>query len=77
MLCLFVNLSACAAFAPNTQLNLQVQTNLIARPDLRYVRANDRNVVSLIALVAATPLPRSQPQRCQPLVTRIVLGFEK
>lgn len=36
-----------AAFAPNTQLNLQVQTNLIARPDLRYVRANDRNVVSL------------------------------
>jgi hypothetical protein len=60
-----------------TQLNLQVQTNPIARPDLRYVRANDRNVVSFIALVAATPLPRSQPQRCQPLVTRIVLGFEK
>jgi len=60
-----------------TQLNLQAQTNLIARPDLRYVRANDRNVVSCIALVAATPLPRSQPQRCQPLVTRIVLGFEK
>jgi hypothetical protein len=52
------------AFAPNAQLNLQVQTNLIARPDLRDVRANDRNVVSLIAIVAATPLPRSQPQRC-------------
>ena len=60
-----------------TQLNLQAQTNLIARPDLRYVRANNRKVVSCIALVAATPLPRSQPQRCQPLVTRIVLGFEK
>jgi hypothetical protein len=41
------------------------------------VRANDRNVVSCIAIVAATPLPQSQPQRCQPLVTRIVLGFEK
>lgn len=55
----------------------QVQTNSIARADLHNVRANGRNVVSCIAIVAATPLPRSQPQRCQSLVTRIVLGFEK
>jgi hypothetical protein len=42
-----------------------------------YIRANDRNVVPFISIVAATPLPRSQPQRCQPFVTRIVLNFEK
>jgi hypothetical protein len=77
MLCLFVDLSLCRGIRAELNSTLQAQTNLIARPDLRYVRANDRNVVSFIALVAATPLPRSQPQRCQPLVTRIVLGFEK
>jgi hypothetical protein len=82
MLCLFADLSPfVAALPPNVRLPPQApvspKMNPIARPDLCLLSAP---IVDLLHFRyrdgRSNPLATVLPQRCQPLVTRIVCGLE-
>src|SRR4029450_5594371 len=69
-------LSLVAAFAAERLTKMQALATLIARPDLHSTSAPMTEPLCSYRDSRSNPSAAALPQRCQPLVMRIVPGFE-